>query len=94
MLDRKVERKYELMIIYDKASEDFRYELKKDMEEYGAEIYETKFWGLKNIPVKINGRDKGFYMVVKFKCASKSFRSINNYLMIKKNILKHFIVEE
>lgn len=93
MLDKeRAEHKYETMIIYDKAFENFHSELKKNFEECGAEICETKFWGLKNIPVKINGHDKGFYIIVTFKCKSKAFKDISRYLRMKKEILRHLII--
>lgn len=88
----KAEYKYEAMIIYDKAFENFHSELKKSFEEYDAEICETKFWGLKNIPVKINGHNKGFYIIVTFKCESKAFKDVSKYLRRKKEILRHLIV--
>lgn len=91
MSDRKIERKYELVVIYDKAFEGFYLELGKDMKGCGAEICETKFLGLKNFPEKINGHDTGFYAVIKFKCESRTFRRLSKYLVDKKEILKHFI---
>ena len=81
------------MILYDKDFKDFFSKFKNIVEEVSkGKIIENKFYGLKNLPEKINNHDTGLYMIVKFKCSPKAFKDINKYLMTEKIVLRYFVI--
>lgn len=87
---------YEIMTIYDiDLSEDEVQELSQEVQKLitsmDGEVIDANFWGRRKFAYEINGKEEGYYDVVKFDLDSGKMSRLKSKLNLMDNIVRYLI---
>ncbi len=72
----------------EKAAKNKFDEYIKSIEESGAKILKTEFWGLRELAYKIKKNSRGYYYMVNSNCESSLLNSFHKKVKLDENFLR------
>lgn len=89
--------KYEILYIIDSSVADEEKEnivqsVKALVENNGGNASEPDRWGVRKYAYPINYKQEGYYVLMNFEGNDELPRSLNDKLIIDKNIVRHMII--
>lgn len=72
----------------EKAAKDKFDEYKKSIEESGAKVLKTEFWGLRELAYKIKKNSRGYYYMINSDCKSSLLNNFHSKVKLDENFLR------
>ena len=90
---------YELMVIVDPSLSEADQKktlqmITKIVKDNSGKIKKEDVWGEKKLAYKINGSEKGVYILLDIDLEGKNIKTINNLFNLEKNIWRYMFVNQ
>ena len=90
---------YEMMVIIDPSLSEADSKktitmIGKTLKDAGGKVTKEDVWGEKKLAYKINGSEKGFYILFELELDGKNIKTINGLLNLEKTIWRYMFVNQ